>query len=175
MVHDHSKGQPAQFLVEHIALLPVGEALDIAMGEGANSVYLAKKGFHVLGVDKSPQAVQAALNLAQQQGVDIKAVVNDLEDGYEIGQGIYDVIICFNYLQRSLIPAIKQGLKAGGMVVYETYITDQAQLFGKPSNPDYLLQHNELLEMFSDFRVLRYSEGVIEDRKAVAGLVAQKV
>jgi len=46
------------------------------------------------------------------------------------------VIICFNYLQRSLIPQIKDGLRKGGMAVYETFIVDQVQ-FGKPKNADY--------------------------------------
>jgi len=36
----------------------------------------------------------------------------------------YNVIICFNYLQRSLIPVLKKGLRPGGVMVYETYILD---------------------------------------------------
>jgi len=59
------------------------------------------------------------------------------------------------------------------MVVYETFIVDQAQ-FGKPENPDYLLRHNELLNMFRDFRCLRYREGILEGRKAVASIIAEK-
>ena len=93
----------------------------------------------------------------------------------DIEKGIYALIICFNYLHRSLIKQIKDGLLYGGMVVYETYITDQARLFGKPRNPDYLLKHNELLNMFRDFRCLRYREGVVGDRRAIAGIVAQKI
>jgi hypothetical protein len=61
-------------------------------------------------------------------------------------------------------------------VVYETFLVDQAQ-WGKPKNPDYLLKHNELLEMFRDFRCLRYREGVFEngkDRRAIASIVAEK-
>jgi len=47
--------------------------------------------------------------------------------------------------------------------------------FGKPKNRDYLLQHNELLSMFRDFRCPRYREGVIDKRKAIASIVAAKV
>ena len=83
------------------------------------------------------------------------------------------MIICFNYLQRSLIPQIKDGLRKGGMVVYETFIVDQAQ-FGKPKNPDYLLRHNELLNMFRDFRCLRYREGIVESRRAIVSIIAEK-
>ena len=59
-------------------------------------------------------------------------------------------------------------------MVYETFIVDQAQ-FGKPRNPDHLLKHNELLHTFRDFRVLRYREGIVEGKKAVASIVAQKM
>lgn len=154
-------------------LLPMGRALDVAMGEGQNAIFLATRGFEVEGVDISADAVAGALKAAQQAGVSIRATIADIERGYVIPQSTYDVIVCFHYLQRSLIPQIKDGLKAGGVVVYETFIADQVQ-FGRPRNPAYLLKHNELLRLFSDFRCLRYREGIVEGRKAIAGIVAQK-
>ncbi|MBI2829727.1 MAG: methyltransferase domain-containing protein [Chloroflexi bacterium] len=165
---------PAEFLVENTPLLPKGRALDVAMGNGHNAVYLAQMGFDVDGVDIAPKAVQSALELARTAGVSIKAEIADLEGSYRIQENAYDVIICFNYLQRGLIPQIKAGLHEGGMVVYETFIVDQAQ-FGKPRNPNYLLKHNELLELFRDFRILRYREGLMPGPKAIASIVAQKV
>ena len=164
--------EPAQFLVENVELLPKGRALDVAMGNGRNSIYLAKLGFVVEGVDISKEAISTALRLAQETNVNINAKVVDLEK-YSIDKESYEVIICFNYLQRSLIPQIKYGLVKGGIVVYETFIIDQAQ-FGRPKNPDYLLRHNELLDMFSDFRCLRYQEGILKGPKAIASIIAQK-
>ncbi len=174
MAHIHERGSdPAQFLVENIGLLPEGRVLDVAMGVGRNTVYLAGMGFQVEGVDISSEAVSSALELASKARVTIRAQVVDLEGGYSIEKGVYDVIICFNYLQHSLIPQIKDGLREGGMVVYETFIVDQAQ-FGKPKNPAYLLKHNELLNMFHDFRCLRYREGIVKGPKAIASIIAQK-
>jgi 2-polyprenyl-3-methyl-5-hydroxy-6-metoxy-1,4-benzoquinol methylase len=161
-------------MVDNIKLLPRGCVLDVAMGSGRNALYLAGMGWEVEGVDISETAIQDALSLAQQKGLTIRAQVGDLEKDYKISPGTYDVIICFNYLQRSLISQIKAGLKRGGMVVYETFIVDQVK-FGKPHNPNFLLQYNELLEMFRDFRCLRYREGIIENRKAIASLLAEKV
>ncbi|MBM2831294.1 MAG: hypothetical protein HW414_346 [Dehalococcoidia bacterium] len=170
--HDHT-AQPARFLIDNIDLLPLGRALDIAMGEGQNAIFLATHGFEVEGVDISTDAVASALKAAQQAGISIRATITDIERGYVIPQNTYDVIVCFHYLQRSLIPQIKDGLKAGGVVVYETFIIDQVQ-FGRPRNPAHLLKHNELLDLFRDFRCLRYREGIVEGRKAIAGIVAQK-
>ena len=165
--------KPAQFLVENVNLLPKGQVLDVAMGTGENAVYLAKMGFEVEGVDISDGAVKAAMKLARKSGVNLKARVADLEDNYLIRENSYDAIICFKYLQRSLIQQMKEGLCTGGMVVYETFIVDQAR-FGKPKNPDHLLKHNELLDLFCDFRCLRYREGIFESRKAIASIIAEK-
>lgn len=174
MTNNHEDGfDPARFLVENIALLPKGRVLDVAMGNGRNAIYLARLGFAVEGVDISAESVNSALEAARKAGVTIRAQVADLEGGYTIKKAAYDLIICFNYLQRSLLPQIKAGLRKGGVVVYETFLVDQAQ-FGKPQNPDFLLKYNELLDIFRDFRILRYHEGIIEGKKAIAGIVAQK-
>ena len=171
---DDTLRQPAQFLVENIEILPRGRALDVAMGSGRNAIYLAKMGFQVEGVDASHEAAEEALARAREEGVSIQIRVEDLEKIPYFEEGVYDLVICFNYLQRSLIPQMKNWVKPGGMLVYETFIVDQVR-FGKPLNPDHLLRHNELLHTFRDFRVLRYREGVIEGKKAVASIVAQKV
>jgi len=146
----------------------------VAMGSGRNAVYLARMGFEVEGVDISAEAVNMTLELARKSGVNLKARLADLESNYSIRRNSYNVIICFNYLQRSLIQQMKDGLRTGGMVVYETFIIDQAK-FGKPKNPNHLFKHNELLDMFRDFRCLRYREGIVETNKAIAGIVVEKV
>jgi SAM-dependent methyltransferase len=173
IMHTHSN-TPSEFLVENILLLPRGKALDIAMGGGKNSLFLAQMGFDVEGVDNSSEAISMANALAKERGVRINTRLIDLEKEPFIKARAYDCIICFNYLQRNLFPFIRNGLRKNGVIVYETYIVDQAQ-FGRPKNPDHLLKHNELLELFSGFRVLRYHEGIMGEEKAVAGIIAQKI
>ncbi len=170
---DVHESEPALFLVENIHLLPKGRVLDVAMGNGRNAVYLARQDFNVDGVDISPEAVSTALAAARNAGVTISAVVADLETGYRIEQGIYDIIICFYYLQRSLVPQMKEGLRRGGVLVYETFTEEQAQFY-RPRNPAHLLKHGELRELFHDFDCLVYREGLIEPQKAIASLVARK-
>lgn len=174
--HQEDNYEPASFLIENTRLLPAGRVLDVAMGYGRNAVYLARLGFQVEGVDISAEAVNYVRKAARKAGVAILTRTVNLETDYKIERNGYDVIICFNYLQRSLIPQIKKGLRKGGVVVYETFLVDQARR-GKPKNPDYLLQHNELLQMFQEFRCLRYREGVFqngEDKRAIASIVAEK-
>jgi len=76
---DDSLGEPARFLVENIDLLPRGRALDIAIGNGRNAIYLARMGFQVEGVDASQEAVEEALARAASEGVSIQTRVEDLE------------------------------------------------------------------------------------------------
>ena len=166
--------EPSDFLVGNIDLLPKGKVLDVAMGDGRNAIYLAKMGFDVDGVDICEKDVQNAQKSAKRAGVAINGWVADLEQHYRFMESAYDIVVCFNYLYRSLIPHIKAAIRDKGIIVYETHIVDQAQ-FGRPSHPDDLLTHNELLDMFHDFRCLRYQEGIFPGPKTVAGIIAQKI
>jgi tellurite methyltransferase len=175
MSHVHNRGgRPSSFLVDHIDLLPEGRVLDVATGRGRNAVYLARQGFEVEGVDISPEALDDARQLAEASAVSLTLRLMDLETDVTLPKDAFDVVICFNYLHRPLIPLLKEALRSGGMVVYETYIVDQAR-FGKPRNPKHLLKHNELLKSFQDFRCLRYREGILEHRKAFAGYIGTKL
>lgn len=166
--------EPVEFLKEHIDILPRGKALDIAMGEGRNAVFLAENGFVVDGCDISKIAVKKAKELAREHNVVIHAFVADLETS-KLPKDTYDVIACFYYLQRDLIPQMKEALKPGGMIIYETYtIENRERGFEGPKNKDYLLKPNELLDLFKDLKIIYYRELVLNNKKAIASLIAKK-
>jgi len=176
---DFALGKEANpFLKKHIALLPKGKALDIAVGEGRNAVFLARRGFDVDAVDISKMGLKKAQELAKEMGVKIHTFHGDL-DTYKIREGHYDLIANFYFLKRSLLSKIKKGLKKGGMVIFETYILEHQNLgIGGPKQSRYFLKPNELLKLFSEFRILRYREGVFKEggkRKAIASLTAEKI
>ncbi len=162
---------PIAFLRENLHLLPKGKALDIAMGEGRNGVFLATKGFEVTGIDISETGLKKAHALAQEYGVSIETKVVDLEH-YRLPPETYDVIICAYYLQRDLFPQMIEALKPGGVVVVETYTLDHVKY--RPRFPrQYLLKPNELLHHFDELTILRYQ--MRDNGHAVyASLLAQK-
>ena len=171
---DLSKG-PAPFLKEHIHRLPRGRALDVAMGNGRNSIFLAMHGYEVDGIDYSRVAVEKVRSYAKKNSLHINAMQADLSS-YKIAAKTYDVILDFYFLERSLIPQLKQALKRGGILLFETYTTEQTQ-FGKPHNPAYLLKPNELLNSFKDLYIIYFHERVDKQKKeikAIASLIAQK-
>jgi tellurite methyltransferase len=152
-----------------------GKALDIACGKGQNALYLAERGFTVTALDISSIALNQGRQRAQEHNLKIDWQQRDLET-VALPQSEYDLVINFNYLQRSLIESIKGAVKLTGYVIFETFLIDQAAI-GHPKNLDYLLKHNELLDCFRDFRVLRYREGKITDSGTAcfrAGIFAQR-
>jgi tellurite methyltransferase len=176
----HAREQPASFLRQMIEAdawpLPRGRALDVACGKGRNALYLAELGFEVVAMDISAVALDEGRKRAELKQLRIDWRQTDLE-GVRLDEAAFDLIVNFNYLQRALMGQIKRALKIGGFVIFETYLIDQKES-GHPKNPDYLLGHNELLENFSDLRILYYREGKFADADAAsyrAGIVAQRL
>ena len=162
--------QPIQFLEKNIHLFPKGKALDLAMGEGRNGVYLATHGFDVLGLDISPLGLKKAHKLARQNNVQIKTQIADLES-YQLEKNAYDLILCTYYMQRTLFDQAKKSLKSGGMILIETYNLDYLRYAKFPKK--YLLEHNELLEIFKDFKIIRY-QAYDDGKEAYSSIIAQK-
>lgn len=170
---------PTPWLVDNFNSLPKGLALDIAMGNGRNAIYLATRGFDVDGVDVDPDVVAQARAAARRFHAPIRAIIGNVEDGtYIIPLEAYDVIVVFNFLHRPLFRDIRDGLKPRGVVVFQTYLEEQIK-FGKPRNPAHLLKRGELAQVFSDFEILRVNERVDSAVPggppcALAGIVARK-
>ena len=58
------KVEPNRFLVEEVAGLVPGRALDLACGEGRNALWLAERGWQVTAVDFSAVGLEKARRLA---------------------------------------------------------------------------------------------------------------
>ncbi len=163
--------EPVPFLKQNVHLLPKGRALDIAIGEGRNGVFLATQGFEVVGLDISEKGLAKAHQLAKQNGVSIETRVVDLEK-HQLEKNAYDVILLMYYMQRDLWPQINDALKPGGMAIIETYNVDH--LKHQKFNPKWLLKTNELLEAFKDMKVIRY-QAYEDNDQAYSSIIVQKV
>ncbi len=158
---EQEPGEPAAFLRQIFQTGPweiqPGRALDIATGKGRNALFLAEQGFTVDAIDISEVGLQQAQRHAEKQGLTLNLVQADLAS-FEFPDSAYDLILNINFLLRSLVPKIKNALLPGGYIIFDTYLLDQQDL-GHPRNPAYLLNHNELLDLFRGFRILCYQEG----------------
>ncbi len=177
--------------MDHLHRFPKGKALDIATGYGRNAFFLAEQGYDVEGMDISEEAVRFCNAEGLRRKLSFVARQRDLEKGLFVKEAGYALISCFYYLDRKIIPEIQTALSLGGVVIYETFLIDQHEQFGKPSRKAFCWRHNELLQSFSGFRVLYYNEGMIfpspdalqenireapcSEGRWVAQLVAEKV
>jgi len=156
---------------KYVDLATVGSALDIACGTGRNTHFLAKKGFVVDAVDLSDYALSCI-----DEDKNIHKIEADL-DTYTLASKKYDLIININYLQRRFFPQIKEALREGGVVIFETFIVAHGD-FENPANPEYLLRKNELLHAFIGLDIVYYEErdevNLRGEKIRVASLVAQK-
>ena len=174
---DHAESAPDPFLTAakpFLELLPAGAAsLDLACGAGRHAVWLAEQGFRVVAVDFSTEALAKTARLAVEHGVCIETRQMDLESpAVDLGRGVFDLICGFFFLHQPLFPALRQALRPGGLVLYKTYTVDQLRYPGRPRHRMHLLESNELLRIFEDFRILFYEERW--NPAGTASLVAQK-
>jgi tellurite methyltransferase len=184
--------KPASILPQVLPLLPRGRALDIACGAGRNAVFLASKGWDTTAVDSSSSGLELARSAAQAAGISVSAsdipgnsfarkesqgkgqlvfIEADLET-LPLPAAHFDLVICINYLQRSLFPSIENALRARGALIYETYTRSQLQFSSGPRNPDFLLHAGELRDAFPNLTTLFYRE--LSAGKGIASLLALK-
>jgi SAM-dependent methyltransferase len=135
-------------------IAPRGTVLDVACGSGRHSRFLAARGFRVCAVDRDVQALELLRDTA---GVSVE--VADLENGpWPFPGWEFDGVVVTRYLHRPLFPRILDVLKPAGVLIYETFAAGNER-FGKPSNPDFLLQPGELLELVRGrMRVVAYED-----------------
>jgi SAM-dependent methyltransferase len=165
---------PASWLVQHADLLPrQGRALDVACGRGRHTLWLAERGLVTLAVDRDADAVRELNDVARERRLPLRAEVRDLETSQDPFRGsAYDVIVVVHYLHRPLLPALIGALAPGGLLVYETFTRAQAAR-GKPTNPDFLLEPGELLDLVRPLEVLASREGDYDGRM-VASVIARR-
>ncbi len=72
------------------------------------------------------------------------------------------------------MPQIVEGVRPGGLVVYETFVDPQRQQFGKPSRETHVLKSGELPKWFTGWEILASREGLSGPRRYAAGLIARK-
>lgn len=142
---------PSKFLAERIGeakrLCPGRKALDIACGEGRNSIFLARQGFSVTGLDISPVGLAKARSWAEREGLDCDFRLVNLEE-YRIAE-TYDLIINFNFLLRDLIPQEVAALTPGGVIIFDTIL--ESPTAPVPHRKDFLLQPGEMARLFAPY------------------------
>ncbi len=154
-----------------------GRGLDLAGGAGRHAIWMAKQGWQMTVADLSDAATAIARQHAQTFGVELQTVsepgMDTLMRSSSSPEQQYDLIMVFQYLDRSLFPAIRTAIRPGGLVLYKAHTIDHLEIGdGKgPKDPTHLLQRQELLRVFAGARLLYYNETVV--RRGTQCILAQ--
>jgi SAM-dependent methyltransferase len=146
---------PNRLLVETVGGVKPGAALDVAMGQGRNALYLASLGWKVTGIDFSDEGIRVARDTAAKEKLTLEAVDIDI-DTYDFGVSRWDLVTMIYALDRvKWIERIKPSLKPGGLFVLEYFHRDGPDGDGFATG--------QLAALFKDgFTILR--DEVVDDR-----------
>ncbi|MGJ5817482.1 class I SAM-dependent methyltransferase [Paludibaculum fermentans] len=141
--------EPSAFLRRIASTRKPGRALDIAMGQGRNSIWLAKAGWTVSGYDISDEALRQANALAAEAGVQLDTKLA-AHDEYELGAAQWDLIVMSyaftNLRDTAYMKRVQDSLKPGGLLLVEGFGG------GRPGEP------NQILNAFLSYRILYFEE-----------------
>ncbi|WP_338844529.1 class I SAM-dependent methyltransferase [Massilia sp. W12] len=166
-MNPHAHAAPSAWVRRFAHLVESGPVLDLACGGGRHTRLFAERELNVIALDRDAQAIAALQNdaaLAER----VQACVIDLEVApqelaWPCAPRSLGAVVVTNYLHRPLFERLFASLAEDGLFIMETFAAGNGE-FGKPSNPDFLLQPGELLQILQaqgDMRVLAYEDGYV--------------
>ena len=147
---------------ENVAKEPV-ELVELACGKGRHITAVRKRGyeagFKITAVDANRQILEK-LTADPKERKEITAVCLDLErKGLVLAEALddrlFDLVLVTNYLHRPVLGQIFALVRPGGLLLYETFGKGN-EIFGRPSNPDFLLREGELASVLPDRFTMRH-------------------
>ncbi len=164
------------------------QLLDAGCGEGADSVFYAKNGFHVIAIDNNEIYLNRLRAFRKDNNLsNISVRLRDVIS-YRYPLNSYDVINCLlvgccmrkSDFENMLVP-LKQSLKPEGIIIMSlrNYLDPEfKEYFGteKMIEPNtyrkrgdcckirYFIEKGRLRELLSDFEILYYYEGLSPDK-----------
>lgn len=156
--------KPNQLLVDAVKGKKPGTAIDIAMGQGRNALFLAAHGWKTTGVDISDEGIKQARAEAAKQKLRLHAVLADV-DAYDFGSAKWDLVtLIYAGDDAKLVERVKASLKKGGLFVCEYFHAESEVAKTGAGGWD----TGELAALFKDgFTIVR--DEVVEDNADWAG------
>jgi SAM-dependent methyltransferase len=171
--------QANRFVVQYTADLPAGRAVDLACGEGRNSLYLAGRGWQVTGVDFSAVALDKARAAEQALSADadgaqhpIRWVCADVGDYRPDPVDL--VLLAYLHLPRAQWrEALLRGAAAlapGGRILLVGHNTRNiTEGSGGPQNPDVLYTASDAVQALGEGAPDLVVEVALEPHREVPG------
>ncbi|RED47654.1 GNAT family N-acetyltransferase [Aestuariispira insulae] len=156
--------EPLPFIRRWVEALDVhymaGGVLDLACGSGRHGRAFLEKGWPVTFLDRD---ITGVMDLAGAPGATVMAADLETDGPWPLAGQRFDLLVVTNYLYRARFADIFELVAPGGMLLYETFMAGN-EAYGRPTNPDFLLQSGELKDRLPiDFEILQFEEGLTGD------------
>ncbi|MEZ5399008.1 MAG: class I SAM-dependent methyltransferase [Bryobacteraceae bacterium] len=129
---------------------PRGKALDVAMGQGRNALFMASQGWSVTGFDVSTRGLDRARRAARARRLRIQAI-HACDEDFDFGREQWDLIALIYPIEKRSVLRVREALRPGGIVVMEV-------AHKSASGARFEYESGELMEIFDGFLWLRYEE-----------------
>ena len=149
---------PTPWVARFASLVPSGHViLDVAAGSGRHSRYFLGLGHPVIAIDRDPVPLRSI------QEPRLTVIACDLEaEPWPLSGRQFGGVVVTNYLHRPLLPRLVDAVTEGGALIYQTFAQGN-EAYGRPRNPDFLLQPGELLDAVrGKLDVLAYEHGILQ-------------
>jgi SAM-dependent methyltransferase len=149
--------KPNPFLMEAVAGVTPGRAIEIAVGHGRNAVALAERAWEVTGIDVSEEGLARARAAAAAAGVPLTLVRAD-DAQFDFGRDAWDLVAVIygpvSITDPAYVRRLETAVKSGGMVVVESFASTASAPRRRPVDID----PRQLLAAFDAFRIRRFED-----------------
>ena len=155
----HADREPSRWITRFAPLVRSGAAiLDLACGGGRHARLFLARGHPVTAVDLD---LSGLADLCGDPALEL--VQADLERApWPLRGRRFGAVVVTNYLWRPLFPAILESVDEGGVLLYDTFARGN-EAYGRPTNPDFLLEPGELIEaVHGRLQIVAYEHGYLE-------------
>ncbi len=170
--------------------LPSSKILDLGCGQGIDSLFLAKNDFSVIAIDSSDVAInQIKIKKDEFKLDNLELICGDIND-FGIEKNKYQVIICrnvLNFLDKDkalkILNSLQDNIQKGSYIIIEVFTKDDPSFLSDNKFASYF-EEQELLNIFSGYKIFYYLENIILDpghtgflsphKHGVARIIAQK-
>ncbi|WP_426327917.1 class I SAM-dependent methyltransferase [Pedobacter sp. R-06] len=164
--------QPNNYLKEQLTHLETGTILFPAEGEGRNAVFAAKLGWKVSAFDISIEGMNKALQLAENNNVNIDYQVGELQELDYKDEQFDAIALIYAHFPSAIKSAyhktLSNYLRKGGLLIFEAFSKKHLDYIAKnekvggPKEIDMLFSIEEIRTDFENYEILALEEKEIE-------------
>ena len=150
--------RPEASLVENLLCLKKGYVLDIACGDGRNTLFLLDQGFKVTGVDFSDKALERLKIFAERKNYLVDTIQADLSESNSLeGIGIFENIIINHYrLDRLQLMNIHKNITKDGILFISGFGLNECN--NSRIREEDMIDSSDLQGMDKFFELIKYEE-----------------